>query len=133
MTITEFLTARLDEEESIARAGVSSQADPENGWGYISDPGDVSHRALTPHVGHIHEDVQAAHIIYWHPYRVLADVAAKRRISFLHVPPQVSTIPGKLCRECADHDDTPRPCATMLALLQPYADHPDFNPEWRMS
>lgn len=112
MTIVEFLTARLDEEEMQARAAVSSQADPENGWGYeikAYRPGGT----LTPHVGIAHEDVQGVHIAYWHPYRVLADVESRRQIVAMHG--QAVAIDTVL-----DH------------LASVYADHPAHDPAWRL-
>ena len=72
-----FVNARLDEDEAMARAALSNQADPENGWGYED-------RALTPHVGVIHEPAQAAHIVRHDPVRVLRDVEVTRHLLELH-------------------------------------------------
>ncbi len=147
MTLTDFLLARIAEDEAVARAGISGQADPENGWGY---GGFGSPRALTPHVGIIHEAVQAEHVIRWHPARVLAECEAKRRIVGLHggtygggtvefcvccgVGEQgrgFTDSPHATEEDCYDHDHSHYPCATLLALALPYADHPDFREEWR--
>jgi hypothetical protein len=98
MTLTEFLTARLDEDEAEARAAFSGQVDPLNGWG-------VDGRAVTPHVGVVHEDVQRAHIVKWNPARVLDECEAKRRL--LVTGDQV-----------------------LRALAAVYKDHPDYQREW---
>lgn len=68
-----WLTRIWDEEERLAKAAFSSQEDPENGWGEDG-------RAVTPHVGVIHEDVQRAHVVRWHPGTVLTRIAADRKI-----------------------------------------------------
>lgn len=121
MPLIEFLTARLDEEEKAARAAMSSQADPENGWSYEKTQGQRDGGVLTPHVGIAHEDTQGTHIAYWHPYRVLADIEAKRRLIAFHEkwpmlveqeepePPSVITVPSKM----AEDMDFNRAIATM--------------------
>jgi Family of unknown function (DUF6221) len=125
MTLTEFLLARIAEDETVARAGISSQADPENGWGY---GGFGSPHALTPHVGVIHEEVQALHIIRWHPARVLAECEAKRRIvedfEILHADYRIT------------HDRTTEArrfqalvAVGQLAII--YSDHSDYDETWR--
>lgn len=70
------------------------------------------------------------HIVRQSPARVLADIKAKRQILAIHQPG-----PGvDWCVVCVEHDyeDTPWPCPTLLALVQPDADHPDFDPSWRL-
>lgn len=123
LTLAEFLLARIAEDEAAARAGFSSQADPENGWGY---GGYGSPTALTPHVGIIHEAVQAAHIIRWQPARVLADCKAKRQIveRFARAESERWTR-GYVHGTAASLKDV------LCDLALPYASHPDFRPEWR--
>lgn len=146
MTLTEFLLARITEDEAAARAGISGQADPENGWGLVEYQG-MAGLTLAPHVGHVHERVQGEHIIRWHPYRVLAECAAKRRIMESHpltsdvVPVHTGPTPAVGCETChtvtassiddVDYVEALGPCDTLLALALPYADHPDFHEEWR--
>ena len=121
-SLTEFLLARLAEDEAVARRGISSQADPENGWGYKNG-------ALTPHVGIIHEAVQAEHITRWHPARVLADVEAKRAVVKLHE--SLSLDGGSKLFDRVMLPSLQRVTDEVLRLLaQPYADHPDFDPAW---
>jgi hypothetical protein len=74
-----FLRARLDEDEQRAHEAFSGQADPENGWG-ADRPEWQRHTTITPHVGMIHEAVQADHVVRWDPARVLREVEAKRRL-----------------------------------------------------
>lgn len=120
-----FLNARLDEDEREAEAAFSNQEDPEHGWG-------TDGRAVTPHVGVIHEDVQRAHVAKWHPGRVLADCAAKRA---------VVEVLAKQAAACPP-DDWPEDGEIMKApladnarhllrlLVQPYSGHPHFHPSW---
>jgi hypothetical protein len=67
------------------------------------------------------------------PARVLADCAAKRAIVELHPLYRCTHArcggDGSHCRTCGA--DVPAPCPTLLALAQPYADHPDYRNEWR--
>lgn len=98
----------------------------------------------------------AAHIARWDPARVLAEVAAKRAVAALHTPCHVESDPWSctsghygsrgigldgtqparcgVCVESFLYEETlPSPCPTLLALVQPYAAHPDFDPAWRIS
>jgi rubrerythrin len=126
MTITEFLTARLDESEQYALAH--------------------THMAFT---GTNEHTAQAG------DPRVLADIAAKRRIVARHEPELVQVlrtiVDGKwldekaweciycagLCHSqtglyCADDGlDAPYPCPDIKDLASVYADHPDYQQEWR--
>ena len=130
LTLTEFLLARIAEDEEAARRGISGQADPENGWGLAQYQG-VAGLTLTPHVGHIHERVQGEHIIRWHPARVLAECEAKRRIVERHrgFGFDEEWAPEGYCGEC--EGTLSSPCATLRLLALPYADHPDYREEWR--
>lgn len=152
LTIADFLLARIAEDEATARAGISGQADPENGWGYEGS-------ALTPHVGIIHEPLQAAHITRWHPARVLAECAAKRQIVEFHRDWPVLTESEPTFSRVREHPDalgqvvyhasqqmqwlteqeyrkrfgSEPPTGRMLAALAAvYADHPDYSPDWRL-
>lgn len=119
VTLAEFLLARIAEDEAEARRAFSGQADPEDGWGQDG-------RAITPHVGVIHEDVQRDHVAKWHPVRVLAECEAKRQIVAIHDP--LPNDPAPFCWNC---DEESWPCKTMIALALPYADHLDYRDEWR--
>jgi pyrimidine deaminase RibD-like protein len=105
MTITEFLTARLDEDEAAARDVL------ENGLVSWDEARQILYRAGW------HAERAEAHIARHDPARVLADVAAKRAIVALHP-----------CDDCGMGND---PCSTLRLLAQPYAEHPDYDEEWR--
>lgn len=128
-----FLHARLNEDEQTAQRGFSGQADPENGWG-AHRPEGQRHTTITPHVGIIHEAVQADHVIRWNPARVLAEVEAKRQMIRLHACTEgheCSTLDrnGEV-DHCAWVMDS-EACTTLRLLALPYAGHPDYRPEWR--
>lgn len=130
MTITDFLHARITEDEQTAQAGISNQADPENGWGYEG-------KTLTPHIGTIHEQAQAEHIIRWHPTRVLAECAAKRAI----IEAADTYLDEYENEEHRTNDDTTAGRVagrarswrndTLRTLAAIYNDHPDYSTAWR--
>jgi hypothetical protein len=62
-----------------------------------------------------------------HPARVLAECEATRRIVDVHPPDHLEP---DICATCASHAEG-YPCRTLLFLALPYADHPDFDEEWR--
>ncbi|MGI5222191.1 DUF6221 family protein [Nocardia sp. CA-290969] len=125
MNIEEFIKARLDEDEEIARA--ASAVDVEgpswrvrkldhHGMAVFGD-----HQSAPPdgRLG-FHEDAQTDHIARHDPARVLRDVAGKRRMLAL------ATEVARSGAEFADQD-----FATLTgALAEPYADHPDYQQEW---
>lgn len=109
MTITEFLEARIAEDEK--KALRHQEYADKDGWGdYVA--------------------------------RVLAECAAKRSIIAEHVPVDYSGLgmesPNACARCGADlnmsdwdwvHDSFP--CPTLRALAAIYADHPDYQQEWK--
>jgi len=136
--VVEFLRGRLDEDEQTARAAFSSQEDPENGWG--AERSEVLRStAIIPHVGVIHEAVQAAHVVRWDPVRVLAEVEAKRRIMVEHqLQPAHTPSPGCApygCETCHSHPEFGvgpfGDCTTLKLLALAYAWHEDYREEWR--
>lgn len=122
MTLTDFLLARIAEDEAGARAaspgpwriaGTDDERDDEDTW-----PGDVlavdgikaaESFALTDR----QQFATAGHIARHDPARVLAECEAKRRIVEL----------------CDGFDEQGREVRQLLAL--PYADHPDYREEWK--
>ena len=149
-----FLRARLDDDEQTARASIGHSAGHLNGadplllaiWKVTDRPAtgtfvttrDQWDRSteIVPTYGGMH----AAHIARHDPARVLAEADAKRRILDEH-PPALGwdgrTPDGSVCRTCAqDATDgalqgEPYPCVTLRLLAMPYADHPDYQDEWR--
>lgn len=129
MTIVEFLEARLDEDEEVARDAA--------GWdssGSIRDEGlwrrdgvnsviDSARRMVVYGDGSAPDDSQAAHIVRHDPARVLREVAAKRAIMAEHGIDQ---------DPCDAHDAMyeSAPCDVILNLAAIYLDHPDYQAEW---
>ena len=61
--------------------------------------------------------------------RWLAECAAKRQIVHLHSGPDYWKSPDfHLCVDSMTNNDE---CDTLHALAMPYADHPDYRPEWK--
>jgi hypothetical protein len=128
MDLVEFLRARLDEDERIAKAAVGR---------------------IDEQTSYIEVSIQQAedHIDRFTPERMLAEVEAKRRIldehfGFLH--PHGN--PDRACRQCSDRraDEDPlchgrdrwlrlepAPCLTVRLLALPYASDPDYREEWK--
>lgn len=121
MTLTDFLLARIaDDEETALGAVISDETwvdyDLKDGSGrsqILDSAGMV--------VGDLPERT-AEHVAGWDPTRVIAECEAKRSIIELH--PEILTI----CQGCGNES---YPCRTLLALVQPYADHPDYDEAWR--
>ena len=122
MTITEFLTARLDEDESTARMAESASSHPDE-----VDDEPAAAASFLPQ--------QQRHIDRWSPARVLVDIAAKRTI--------VETYEelGQILTKALDsgHADEATVTRNLFAGLQVavlahamvFADHPDYREEWR--
>jgi hypothetical protein len=121
VTITEFLTARLNEDEALARempAGPWVHVHVEdlapNGHQVMGQPEDPKDPDSAPWIAAADDDaLLAEYIATFHPARVLADVAAKRAIVALHP-----------CDDCGTGDD---PCLTLRLIAQPYLGHSDFD------
>lgn len=130
MNLTEFLTARIDEDEEVAQAAADrgerwatmteETADGENAYYTI----ETAHGALP--IAELAEFSETGrqtseHVARHDPARVLAECEAKRRIvaglvhgSDVYVPTQV------IATE-----------ATLRLLALPYANHPDYDEAWR--
>lgn len=127
MTLTEFLLARIAEDEKAALP-FRNRLGEDDAWRCDEVGGKV--RSVMPqHFGN--SDVMAesdthltaAHIARHDPARVLAECEAKRRI-VNDLRPEGRRIASvrPLWRM---HDDI------LAALALPYADHPDWREEWR--
>ena len=108
LTLPEFLTARLDEDEAVARSAR---------W----------------HAVDYNSSENEAHGQRWDPARVLAEVEAKRRIVALHEPYSHGDL-GDLCLECAGGagEGADWPCRTLRILASVYASHKDYRDEWAL-
>ena len=113
LTLTEFLLARIDEDEAHLDAEVLNDFPPTGTcWKRLGDD-----RVCIRPRGH---DVDSA--------RVLAECDAKRRLVALHSPDQ------PYCSDNfsnADHAYFEGPCENLRLLALPYADHAEFRAEWR--
>ena len=155
MTLVEFLAARLDEDERIARAATQGpwRYNPRKEW--LSPPLSELRRQGVPVGGEEFvgagsdatvgvaatgpsDDPQsmadAAYIARHDPPHVLAQVKGDRLIVELHTPLAAGSEYG--CPKCwegvEDGEPAESPCLTLRALALPYADHPDYDPAWRV-
>src|SRR5690242_13034934 len=133
-TLTEFLLARIAEDEAAARE-VTDFFYSEGRWKWG--------HALPVKVALLddRESVVLAtrddgptwmacdHIARHDPARVLAECEAKRRIVQRHALREFFRPGGAdaLCTHCRDS----HPCADLRDLASVYADHPDYREEWR--
>lgn len=150
VNITEFLLARIAEDEAVAKAA----------WG--ESPWVARERWHTTPFGRnfntfvvmdgqrevtiVSMGGSARHIAHWHPARALAECAAKRAIVGLHgaahdyADHYRKPTPLVVCVECGPHEDVDWrtggqgnfPCSTIRALAAVYADHPDCDTVWRV-
>lgn len=122
MTLTEFLTARIAEDEATAR----------------EEDADFANTSLLP-------TYDSEHQARWHTGRVLAECEAKRRI-IERCRPLVAVAYRESDRLLASafnetrvpilaHSDPiwpdERAEATLRDLAVPYSDHPDYDEAWR--
>lgn len=99
-----FLRARLDEDERIATAAPRGH--------HQIHAGDI--------VGTVNPDCPDC-VTPYRRGRMLVEVEAKRRIIDRHTR----------CDDWGFGD--PTTCPELMALVQVYADHPDFEPEWKVT
>jgi hypothetical protein len=108
MTITEFLEARIGEDESRAWSEIGAEYFADGAW-----PEECAQR-------------------------ILAECAAKRAIVGLHAPVKDCGWKSGAandylwCSSCGSIDDSPEayPCDTLKALAAIYADHFEYQQEW---
>ena len=125
MTLTEFLLARITEDEAVA-VRLCPGRSPDNGhWNANSFEFDG-----------VHDRPTTKHIVRHDPARVLAECEAKRKIVELY---------DLRMSEPSPWDDksefTPMPLGgngpetyyeVIQLLASVYADHPDYLPEWAL-
>lgn len=155
MTIVEFLEARIAEDEAAARGAdgarwfhsdkvVTFEVLRGDGWDEVSPPISVDTRA------------NGWHITRWSPARVLAECEAKRRIVERHARrrtiltgapwvefgwnssglrlemPDGSVLDGAAADALYDKWTEPSIGDELRDLAAVYADHPDYDPAWRI-
>lgn len=113
MDLIEFLTARLDEDEAVARAAVGVADEP----GYL-----LGREVIVPFPDHVTAGLMADR--FASPARVLQEVAAKRALLADHGGPDPEHI---YCCTCADEV---YPCPPVRYVASVYADHDDYDPAW---
>lgn len=122
--LVQFLRARLDEDERMARLALDQTGD--NWRAYYKQI-----VATNPRFGEDPADATtsevADHIARHDPTRVHAEVEAKRRIVALHCDARG----GDPSCSSLDYPEKAEDCETLRLLALPYADHPDYRPEWR--
>jgi hypothetical protein len=139
MTLTDFLLARIAEDEEVAR-GASAYpwqaawvADPDGAvWAANMARPDRCNEGHDVNVPNFCDDTPvtegidtdftpieaAAHIASHDPARVLTECEAKRRIV-------------EACAEVLAYDAEALPQDVLRCLALPYADHPDYREEWK--
>lgn len=140
MTITEFLTARWDEDEAVARAaspgtwtyrGVESVSgstlyDETRSIARLDYDQDDDERSVGRSIYEAEADANGAHIARHDPARVLADIAAKRAILEELVREEAANFGDQfLDGLCSGLERSAR------LLAQPYAEHPDYDESWK--
>lgn len=145
--LTEFLLARIAEDEAAARRATSET------WTY-HDGGDImaGYQPVTlcgfDSAGSLQESIEpwnAEHIVRHDPARVLAECEAKRRIvealEYARQRKDVYNREYALGRLTTEDDLRARSRSNARwggldiaahALALPYADHPDYDEEWRL-
>ena len=122
LTLTEFLLARIADEERLAHDAASEGTPHRTGWQWWTSKKDT-----TPDG----EVLGPRGSIEMSPSRALAECEAKRRVVDRYlaqlarqVDPEESQLSADICAE--EYADWVIP---VLAL--PYADHPDYDEAWR--
>lgn len=136
MTLTEFLLARIAEDEALAEDTLGAYARHSSSWGTPStgvvDLGDPDVDGLIP----FGDGPVAEHVAHWDPARVLAECEAKRAIIALHdewpvlieSEPEVLTTRREYVRRFGAE---PMTTPMLRAMASVYADHPDYDPTWQ--
>jgi len=125
MGLTEFLTARLAEDEAAARNTLEDRE-----------------RMLPATLLAAVQQPDGSLITLGDPARVLREVEAKRAILAEHEDTYCGYIydhpDGLMCVRCADADrdgvpyaERPWPCQTLRAVAAVYSDHPDYDEAWK--
>lgn len=122
MTLAEFLTARLSDDEEAA-AWIPVQGDLHRHG--TNEPGWIEHSHFGGSVRHVHDENG------WQsdmPNRMLREVAAKRAIRAIRAILARHVADGfPRCTFCGED----WPCADVRDVLSVWSDHPDFDAAWK--
>lgn len=127
VTLTEFLLARIAEDEAAAREATNGPWEPDTDGCCVYSP-EVGIMAQVAIGGGDGSEADVAHIVRNQPARVLAECQAKRRIVEAYAEAATSDAvnwDNIACGEWNAYEQS----AMWLAL--PYADHPDYREDWR--
>ncbi|MFJ3193767.1 DUF6221 family protein [Streptomyces griseoviridis] len=156
--LVDFLRARLDEDDAFAEMAVATHGGGE--WlmrGRFGQEGPIEEKStgwiVVPDTG-VPDHLEALHIARHNPARVRREVRAKLGILDKYRPDATDPHPGHPCTNsvhfdpygdeydpdviCERHaraiDECPDGAfgndAVLRLLALPYADHPDYRPEW---
>lgn len=130
MTITEFLTARYDEREAAARAVRGREF---ASWNRSWDDGSTRDLVISgERVATLPIDMDE-HIALNDPAYVLADIAAKRRMVELcatWIAEGDRHIGARDAVSIAARTQAITAETVLRTMLQPFAEHPDFDEGW---
>jgi hypothetical protein len=130
MTLTEFLAARLDEDEATALAtsnGGKWHLDSEGNVQEVDTHGaGAAYVAVGPYAAGLNEE-DAAHIVRHDPARVLREVEAGRKILAEWQDNELER-PGDITYTDGLADGLG---LTVYYLACAWSDHPDFDEAWR--
>lgn len=145
VTLVEFLLARLNEDQQIAKAATPGQweiwdgsrerwdGDPAGKWGYAEVFVGTTEQAVTyhPDTGHPSGSVStedATHITRHDPARVLAEVEAKRAIVDVYALNERND-DGEDYEYASGWAQGLGEAVRHMATV--YSDHPDYDESWR--
>lgn len=155
LTITEFIAARLDEEQALAESAIDVLSGEWVAEGGSSFDDDITVRTAETRDridvvlagrdggGGVVDRPTADHIAAQDPARTLRRVAALRRMAAWHPPTDRNGT--QECDGCAEdcHSRSglacpvpvcqPWPCDDLRALAEIWSDHPDYRPEWSLT
>lgn len=122
--LVQFLRARLDDDERVARGS----AQPSLSWQNFDMDGELRDDANAGTVAMVPREETRAHIARHDPARVLREVEAKRALLGTYLP-DATTADEQINEEWRAGSTLADDLLCLLAL--PYADHPNYRPEWR--
>ncbi len=137
--LVDFLRARLDEDEAVAKAAADDGGAPWALSDYVDRVGDTAQDVVTlrdaqgetlaanNNYGDLGDD-EIRHIARWDPARVLAEIDAKRQIVDEYAAIDVD---ANRLNDAAMHLTWTLLGNVVRELAVPYASHTDYRPEWR--
>lgn len=133
--LAEFLNARLDEDEAVARTSADADGHHADGWtalvdaactGLVVDARDPDYAITTDTLEEI-----VVHIARHDPARTLREVSAKRAILATHLrTPHRCPLPVLAGEHGQLWTAEEGPCWTLRLLARVYSDHSDYDPDW---